>query len=220
MFSPGATSNQFDLPVVLANDPSGAEVARTRATRGPFAPEPAVSMDAQLARVTSIESLRSILPAARISHEIFDDAALDAELARTAIFFVLAPSGPVQVAFDGFQMMALPWPDVGNVRHERLIRFRTVQGSIERGQSGSPVTTQPDGGTLIGMLIAKLDDLAYVVPVNHLLDSRRYLPPGVSESWDILTPDALEHFETFPGVRIDRTAADARRRPYQRSCRR
>src|SRR5262249_11967025 len=106
----------------------------------------------------------------------------------------------VQVTFDGFQMMALPWPDVGNVRHERLIRFRTVQGSIERSQSGSPVTTQPDGGKLIGMLIAKLDDLAYVVPVNHLLDSRRYLPPGVSESWDILTPDALEHFETFPDV--------------------
>ena len=170
----------------------GAIVARTTAIRGPLAPRPAVSFDAQLATVTpnAMDQFRSTMAglsfssANRFAHGIAD---------IPDRFWIVTPrtNGNTQVRVRAEKLRfvfdrGINYPGVGLVSHQMLLEAQLIDGTTVEGDSGSPVVTHIGGETLLGMFIGGTDTLFYIIPAWQLFAPANYGRPN--ESWALVNP--------------------------------
>jgi len=191
---PHAVSCQhvFNLSEVLAPDrfrpatvriDGGAKLGTTEDVRGPFGDAVAQSLDCQLALVTDSGQLGAALGGLRIDgHLTNPDQAL-----ALAQCWIHTPDGPIVSSVKEVVHSEYGF-DYGNkgahdIRHEMLFLVHTASPT-KPGYSGSPVSTQEDGGDLIGMHIGGNEtDLSIVIPAWHVLDPGRYSSTQPGETW-------------------------------------
>ena len=78
---------------------------------------------------------------------------------------------------------------VTNVVHAQVIESQVTLGETMGGDSGSPVATEKNGGTLLGMHIAgNSGGLAYVIPAWDILNPGRYIGVSPSDEWELVNP--------------------------------
>jgi hypothetical protein len=156
----------------------------------------APSFDAQLAEVDD----ETVLHAALGDISLTDSITQTPDVPST--FFVQTSRGPIEVTKVGFigpEVEIIYDRDITGaggtpVRHAELLVSRyKIDSALAAGDSGSPVTSQKDGGLLVGMHIAgnKDNGLAYAIPAWRLLDSSNYT--GLSrEKWTIVKASELK----------------------------
>ena len=122
--------------------------------RGPLAAGPHYSMDAQLAEISDHHALSNALGNVRITNILQPGDPVP------PIYYILTPNGPVEVQFRGWwENHVISYEGYGRICHDELLYSKCIQGSTQLGDSGSPVVSQLNGGTLLGMHIAISDYL-------------------------------------------------------------
>jgi len=177
---------------VHLQDLDGAIFGRTTAIRGPLAPKPAISFDAQLAAVTPavMNQFRSTM--AGLS---FTDANSFAHGMADIPdkFWIVTPridhNVQVRVRAEKLRFVfdrGIDYPGVGLVSHQMLLEAQLIDGAAVEGDSGSPVVTHIGGERLLGMFIAGTDTLFYIIPAWQLFAPANYDLPN--ESWALVNP--------------------------------
>lgn len=151
--------------------------------RGVLNPRARESFDAQVAKVTDLQSLRKTLNG--IGFHGF--AQRPSQIPNS--FLILAPGNTsriIRAAKVRFHPnFVIRYPGIGPIRHKLLVESRaaSLPGTIS-GDSGSPVLARhPDGGfVLTGMHIAGRSGKALMIPAWELMNHRNYGLRG-EEKW-------------------------------------
>lgn len=167
----------------LAGD--GTAVARATPISGRLGNGMPYSFDAHLARV--VAGGRDGLFVALGNVKLRNLALEWSDLRSETDYWIQTSRGPVKAHFTGVHTEPIPYDDNGldDVRHHELARFLMPDDVTVKGDSGAPVTTEPAGGTLLGMHIAAYGDqrIAIAIPAWLLLSSGSYGLGG--ERWDL-----------------------------------
>jgi hypothetical protein len=169
--------------ISLADD--GTAVARATPISGRLGNGLPYSFDAQLAQV--VADGRGGLLAALGNVKLRNLALEWSDLRTETDYWIQTSRGPVKVHFTGIHTEPIDYDENGldDVRHQELARFLMPDDVTIKGDSGAPVTTEPAGGTLLGMHIAAYADqrIAIAIPAWLLLSSGSYGLGG--ERWDL-----------------------------------
>lgn len=173
--------------VEVTADGAALELGRTRAVAGLLREAPLRSFDAQLAEVASPDALRRALDGIALSGYA---TGLDELPDR---FYIRTPRAVIPADKLGFvyDRPLYRIGQVGYVAHQMLVES-VPRTATEGGDSGSPVVSRDDGGVLLGMHIAGVDNgdgnrFAYMIPAWQLFDPRNYDGAANSEEWSLLT---------------------------------
>jgi soluble lytic murein transglycosylase-like protein len=166
-------------------------IGKTLQITGTLQDQPAVSLDAQLAKVVNLAAARQALGAIRFSAFAAHEGDIPDQ------YWVLTPRGAIKLKKR--QVIGAEPPinyhrdGIREVIHEELVEsvFGTSDTTIS-GDSGSPVATNKSGGVLLGMHIAGSNARAYAIPAWQLLSPKNYQRAAASETWRLLNPDELE----------------------------
>jgi len=194
VFSPTRSSDpRFHVARVKLEN-GGNAVATTVNVAGILSQAAQHSLDSQLAKVDNRAGLTMALGGVQIDGYV----RAEGEAMNAADLWIVTPSGPIHATINAFrhEEHSINYGEDGrpeDIRHEELIEVQT-EHPTRGGDSGSPVLTSPDGGLLVGMLIAGPPDtvsdsetgtLSYVIPAWHLFQPRRYQGAGPTESWKL-----------------------------------
>lgn len=158
------------------------------------------SFDAQLINLEDSDESRALLRAALGSTSCADWAKAHTDLPeRDAYVQTTREPIRVQIALMADPHILINY-DNGNIEghHEQLIVYTSAESPLAGGDSGAPLTSEPEGGLLLGMHIAVKSNerRGYAVPAWHLMDPTRYengtgvkRPP--SERWQLEPPTSL-----------------------------
>lgn len=157
----------------------GGEVGRATPLAGRLGNGPELSFDSHLARVLEHDTLRTaldgILPAVPVR---------EGDLRSDVVYWMHTPHGVLRVQYVGPYRDRVWYADhLPDIRHAELARFQVLAASTVKGDSGAPVTTDSDGGALVGMHIAGNSGDSLVIPAWQLLDASRYDLSG--ETWTL-----------------------------------
>jgi hypothetical protein len=165
-------------PASVLNDASGAPFGSSSVFAGTMGVD-IISLDAQLAVISDLAGARATLSAIRF-HSSAQSASDIPER-----FYVHQPSEygntPLSATFVQFRYHDFPLPyetptgTVG-IRHQMLVEYRLAQGVTRKGICGSAVSSNPAGGTFLGMHIAGKDDTPWglFIPAWLLVDGGEY----------------------------------------------
>jgi len=159
-----------------------ASFARATKFAGPLKNGLEFSFDGQLAEVLDADPLRAILRDVTYASRAlgWDD------LHPGEDAWIVTARGPILARFAKQHFDPVEYSRrLNDIRHRVLARFVTPDGSAEQGDSGSPIMSTPNGGKLLGMLIAG-DQQSYVlaIPAWQLVDPGNYgLDDGPWEFW-------------------------------------
>ena len=139
--------------VEAIEDRGAGRLGTTRAVAGPLSEAPAPSFDAQLLEVTAPELLRRALGGLRLDGHARDLGELP------DVRFILTPRGTIEATQLEFIFdRPLYWlGGVGWVSHRQLVVSVPAEPT-RKGDSGSPVVSRRNGGRLLGMHIAGVDN--------------------------------------------------------------
>jgi len=165
----------------LADDPEEvAEIALTLDRAGALregTPDANFSFDAQLADVFGNDDAKARL------HAVLGDVTLGGVVKGFDTvphdLWVQTSRGPIKVEFDeqAPRVAKIVYSSIGDVYHETLLISQFQHSSdLQKGDSGSAVTTEKNGGKLVGMHIGSDQEQlrAYAIPGWQLLDPRKY----------------------------------------------
>lgn len=166
---------------------SSAPGGRTRAIAGPLREAPDRSFDAQLLQVADDALLRRALDGITLSGYAQGFADLPGR------YFIRAPGLTIEA-----RKLALVYDrpyylgGVGDVVHYILVES-VVETPTTGGHSGSPVISEHDGGLLLGMHVAGVDNgpgnrFAYMIPAWQLFDPSNYDGADNAERWSWTNP--------------------------------
>jgi hypothetical protein len=171
---------------------AGAIVARTTGIRGPLAPKPDVSFDAQLATVTPAAMGQFRLTMAGLNFSGTNSFAHGISDIPDR-FWIVTPrtsrGTQIRVRAEKLRFVfdrGINYPGVGLVTHQMLLEAQLIDGATVEGDSGSPVVTHIGGETLLGMFIGGTDTLFYIIPAWQLFAPANYGRPN--ESWALANP--------------------------------
>jgi hypothetical protein len=155
---------------VRVSSPGGRQLGLTLGLYGQLADQPAVSLDAQLAEVTSVTALRRALRGLTLSGY----AVRWSELPDT--YYIRCPGEPIyaeKVRRVTHETLDYERCGIHYVLHSELIESLVAPGATQPGYSGSPVVSEP-GQLLLGMHIAGGGDTAYMIPAWDLFKPENY----------------------------------------------
>ena len=174
--------------VRVATAEGPALLGETLAIAGLLQEVPAISFDAQLLQVMSLDALRLGLGGVELlsyvsSYQDVPDR-----------FTILTPHGEVGCSFYGFKYNFPLYTllQIGLISHMMILMGVPVT-PIKPGDSGSPVVSQAQNGIFVGMLIARGGDdkgncFAYIIPAWQLFNPENYIGATNSEEWKIFNP--------------------------------
>ena len=214
LFHPHPT---WGASVEAIEDRGAARLGRTRAVAGALSEAPEPSFDAQLLAVTDVERLRRALGGLRLDGHARGLGDLP------DLRFIVTPRGTVeatQLEFI-FDRPLYRLGGVGWVSHRELV-VSALAEPTRRGDSGSPVVSRRDGGLLLGMHIAGVDNgpgarFAYMIPAWDLLNPANYDGAANREEWEPVNPSVGRARGRAVLARRAKRPAPRRRRPTARS---
>jgi hypothetical protein len=213
LFHPHPT---WGASVRAIEDQGAALLGRTRAVAGPLFEAPEPSFDAQLLEVTDAERLRRALGGLRLDGHARGLGDLP------DVRFIVTPHGTIeatQLEFI-FDRPLYRLGGVGWVSHRQLV-VSVLAEPTRRGDSGSPVVSRRDGGLLLGMHIAGVDNgsgarFAYMIPAWELLNPVNYDGAANREEWEPVNPPVSRARGRPVLARRAKRPATRRRRPATR----
>ncbi|MEM6484314.1 MAG: hypothetical protein AAF662_04940 [Pseudomonadota bacterium] len=145
---------------------------------------PGISFDAQLAIVTNRRLLRRALQGVRFT--------------GTARYLSDLPPrcwiGTTRGAVPAWDPRDVIRPNIRYssvlqaVVHLQLVQLSVTNGATDGGDSGGPVMSRRNGGTLLGMHIAGGGRTTYFIPAWQLFEPRNYSGASSRERWDLVNP--------------------------------
>jgi hypothetical protein len=166
----------------------GAKVGVTRAIAGPLRRMPDRSFDAQLMAVENADAIRRALAGLHLNGYAagFEDI--------PDHYFIRTPRATIPAQKVGFvyDRPIYRMGGVGYVAHYLLVESAPDHLTIG-GDSGSPVVSEVDGGVLLGMHIAAVNNgpgnrFAYMIPAWQLLDPANFDGTSNTEGWVLHNP--------------------------------
>ena len=166
----------------------GFKLAETLSIKGPLtASSQKFSLDAQLAWTTDLELLNTVFESIRFNG---DYARYVDDIPEN--YFIITPHGikdarKKRFIYGDYTRFGVHYERVGYVVHPLLIESE-VWPHTQRGDSGSPVTSDPDGGTFLGMHIAGNGCCGFMIPAFDLIYSGNFEAIDPSEEFVIVNP--------------------------------
>lgn len=173
--------------VFLRRSDSGIKIGETRRILGELRDGPdLLSFDAELAEVVNPVELKSALRRVTFSRDHPFITGLPDLPTRYVIVTgrgLDIEAGTPRVATR--REIDYERPKIRKVAHRQLIES-VLEKPTKGGDSGSPVVTKLNGGSLVGMHIAGRGDLGYMIPAWQLLNPKNYRNVASSEIWQIV----------------------------------
>jgi hypothetical protein len=171
------------------------EYAKTINVKGRLVNGVRLSLDAQLSLVNNPKKLRTALNNIHFT----DYARTIDDIPKHSPYWIITSRGSLAV---NFQQHWKPGPglsyglsDLSDVVHAEVIEsvFKGSATTIN-GDSGSPVTTEKNGGKLLGMHFYRYQNTnsSLFIPAWILFDAKNYKKTVSSENWTILNADELQ----------------------------
>jgi hypothetical protein len=168
---------------------SGSVVGQTRAIAGLLRPAPDRSFDAQLLQASEDSGLHDALNGLTLSGYATGFADLPAE------YYIRCPGSQEAIRASKLGLVYdRPYSvnGVGQVVHYVLVES-SVDTATQGGYSGSPVVSTREGGLLLGMHVAGVDNgpgdrFAYMIPAWQLFDPSNYNGADNAEIWTLTNP--------------------------------
>ena len=167
---------------------NNSRIGTTRRIRGALQNSPALSLDAQLCRVTDLAALREVMGNLRFAGVASSPSTLPASMR------IVTSHGLIKVKAVGRFSRSLPYshPSLRQVVHRTLIKTEFVRRGMatKKGDSGSPLVTPGPNPILIGMHIARSKNgkYAYAIPAADFLNPNLYEGASAREKWRVVNP--------------------------------
>ena len=188
--------------VVRHGEDSSHEFAKTTQIKGRLESGGNFSLDSQLSLVTDHDRLRTVLD----KIYFMDYAQSINDIPKNRSYWIITPGGPIEVNFQQHWKPDKPIPygpaDLNQVVHAEVIEsvFKNKNLVTKNGDSGSPITTEKNGGKLLGMHFYsdetrktdKNSTSSFCIPAWVLFAPKNYNNALSSETWSILNADELQ----------------------------